>query len=111
MKRTVRKTRRFVLATEVEVGVLRIADRPAAVVAAERLNGLALVRRYYEFCIVQGHESDFLSVTSQKLARRAGTDNHHFAAVMHGLVCRSRAQIQAAPARHQAALPRAAAST
>lgn len=55
MELTVGKAHGFALAAEVEVRMLRVADRPAAVIIGERLNGLALARGYYKFCVVQGH--------------------------------------------------------
>lgn len=56
MELAVGKAHGFALAAEVEVGMLRVAYRPAAVVVGKRLNGLALARGYYKFCVVQGHD-------------------------------------------------------
>jgi ABC-type uncharacterized transport system ATPase subunit len=57
MELAVGKAHGFALAAEVEVSMLRVADRPAAIVVGERLNGLTLARRYYKFCVVQGHNA------------------------------------------------------
>jgi hypothetical protein len=48
-------SRYLALAAKMKVGVLRIADRPAAIVVGERLNRLAFTQGDNEFCIVRGH--------------------------------------------------------
>jgi len=74
MKLAVGKAHGFPLAAEMEVRMLRVADRPAAVVVGERLNGLALARRYYKFCVVQGHNAR-LSIIEVREDRCACTDD------------------------------------
>jgi hypothetical protein len=71
MELAVGKAHGFALAAEVEVRMLRVANRPAAIVVGERLNGLALARRYYEFCVLQGHNVKLSIVDIPKICADA----------------------------------------